>query len=81
MAPQVGLEPTTLRLTAKTQACAGLLVSALVCSLSRSSEHALNFRCEQDYSEFAVILIQGTHKSPHIRLTHVPPQKSRRFTR
>ena len=33
--------------------------------ISSSSEHAFNFRCEQDCSEFAVILILGTHKNPH----------------
>jgi hypothetical protein len=65
MAPEVGLEPTTLRLTAPLSVFSGLLRTALSCSLS-AIYVAMIFHIDcGDYPEFATILRGVPHKIPH----------------
>jgi hypothetical protein len=65
LAPQVGLEPTTLRLTARHLHFSGLLSSALYCAFSEAcGRYALQFDRE-DYPQLLRILRQYTHKIPH----------------
>ncbi len=65
MAPEVGLEPTTLRLTARLLVFSGLLIIALSCSLS-SLYVGMTFHIHcGDYPEFATVLRGVPHKIPH----------------
>jgi hypothetical protein len=68
LAPQVGLEPTTLRLTARISQFLALLRIALYYTFSGVySDCDLAVVCG-DYPQFDTILNQSTHKSPHSEL-------------
>ncbi len=65
LAPQVGLEPTTLRLTARHLYFSGLLSSALYCAFSAACDQkTLDHDCG-DYPQLLRILMYCTHKNPH----------------
>ena len=68
MAPQVGLEPTTLRLTARRQPSAALLGIARTCSISSAYRQTANPGRAHECSPLAAILKHGTHKSPKVSL-------------
>jgi hypothetical protein len=65
LAPEVGLEPTTLRLTAPLLVFSGLLRTTLSCSLSAIYVAMIfHIHCG-GYPEFATILRGVPHKIPH----------------
>jgi hypothetical protein len=65
LAPQVGLEPTTLRLTARILPCSAVLDIALSCLfLCRYSNRFDEAEC-RDYPEIPTILKECPYKSPY----------------
>jgi hypothetical protein len=65
MAPEVGLEPTTLRLTVRDFAFSALLVVALYRSYNEVYRTIAKFPGCGYYPLLPTFLRQGTHKSPH----------------
>jgi hypothetical protein len=65
LAPQVGLEPTTLRLTARQVHFSLLLSSVLYCLLSAACMMSLPQRHCGDYPQLPTFLKEYTHKIPH----------------
>jgi hypothetical protein len=65
LAPQVGLEPTTLRLTARDLQFSALLNSALYCAFSAACDREALDKDIGDYPLLPTILKEYTHKIPH----------------
>jgi len=67
-APQVGLEPTTLRLTARYLPFSGLLIIAIYCLLSATCRSSSSQPNCGDYPQLPTILKESPHKIPHSEL-------------
>jgi len=65
MAPEVGLEPTILRLTVRDFAFSSLLVVALYHSYENAYWRSMKSSDCGYYPLLPTFLSQGTHKSPH----------------
>jgi hypothetical protein len=65
LAPQVGLEPTTLRLTARHLHFSGLLIIAIYCLLSATCGSFSSPQNCGDYPQLPTILKESPHKIPH----------------
>jgi hypothetical protein len=79
LAPQVGLEPTTLRLTARNVLCSAWLRIALCCSVSAACrEFAFGRNC-RDYPQLPALFKQYPYKSPYSVLPRFSADSGARF--
>ena len=65
LASQVGLEPTTLRLTARVQLCSRMLKIAISCLFSIKYERSSRQLICRDYPLFSAIFKQSPYKNPY----------------
>ena len=65
LAPQVGLEPTTLRLTARILPCSAVLDIALACLFLCRYIHRFDEAECRDYPEIPTILKECPYKNPY----------------
>jgi hypothetical protein len=76
VAPQVGLEPTTLRLTARNLYFPALLMIAIPYLFSMSCSMSEFLLTCGDYPQLLTILRGSTHKSPHSKSSQSPSPSS-----
>ena len=67
LAPQVGLEPTTLRLTARIVPRSALPIIALCCAFSVACKGLAFIRKRRDCSQFCAFFKRTPYKSPYSR--------------